>query len=324
MSRVDGLQGPASVVRRGVLGYTCCGENMESRDTDGAMTDRRPQWALDPSDDDMTRAERRINWIAWFGGLAVVLVTGGSLALILDSRSLTPSEYGILAALGGVPLAYGLLGNLVIRQMHVSLLHRYQAQLLGHLTDLKELVYRDELTGLYNRRHFYEALQAEVSRAHRTKEPLALLLLDLDKLKGINDEYGHRVGDAVLAGIGKTIEGHVRAHDVAARLGGDEFGVIMPSTDKRGAFALARRLWDELERTPMHEEDGRRVMVTVSIGLGGFPWGGESAEEMIQWADADMYANKVSGKLPRQPVSAEAGAASGSIDDPWGDTWGEM
>src|SRR5438093_10588871 len=125
--------------------------------------------------------------------------------------------------------------------------------------------------------------------------------MDLERLEGINDEFGHGVGDIVITNLAAIISKHIRGTDVAARLGGDEFGVIMPATDKRGAFALARRLWEELEQTPMYERADRYLMVTVSIGLSGYPWGGEDLDELMQWADADMYANKVSRKLPEQP-----------------------
>jgi diguanylate cyclase (GGDEF)-like protein len=173
------------------------------------------------------------------------------------------------------------------------------------LTDLHELVYRDELTGLYNRRHFYEVMQMEVEKARLSGQSLAILLMDLDGLKTINDEHGHQVGDIILSNLGKALARHTRNHDVAARLGGDEFGVVMPGTDKRGAFALARRLWEDLERTPMHEDGEDSLMVSVSIGLAGYPWGGEEVEELIQWADADMYANKVSRKLTREDSPLE-------------------
>src|SRR3989304_5496848 len=134
---------------------------------------------------------------------------------------------------------------------------------------------KDGLTQLYNRRHFYELLQSELERARGSRAPLALMVLDVDGLKGINDEDGHQVGDAVIANLGKIIARHPRNTGVAARLGGDEFGVIMPDTDKRGAFGVAQRLWQDLERTPMFEDNGHSIIVNVSIGVSGFPWGGE-------------------------------------------------
>jgi diguanylate cyclase (GGDEF)-like protein len=91
----------------------------------------------------------------------------------------------------------------------------------------------------------------------------------------------------------------------------------MPGTDKRGAFALAQRLWEEMERTPMYRSETSELMVTVSIGVAGYPWGGDSLEEMLHWADADMYANKVSRRLPEHPpeLIQEEEDTSTLIDD---------
>jgi diguanylate cyclase (GGDEF)-like protein len=275
---------------------------------------------LDPSrkpllsEEELTREERWINTVAIAGGFAVTIVTLGLLLFLLMSADHV-WEYALYPALGGVPLAYAIFSNFVVRQMQVSLLHRYQAQLVLRLTDLQEMVSRDELTGLYNRRHFYQVIERELQKARMTKEPLALIIMDLDGLKTINDEYGHGVGDIVLANLGKAITKVTRGDDLPARLGGDEFGVVMPGTDKRGAFALAQRLWKELEHTPMYNQDGKTIMVTISVGVAGYPWGGETLEELLQWADADMYANKVSRKLPPQMLVSEVLSDLDSLPD---------
>jgi len=248
-----------------------------------------------------------INRIAWTGGAAVTLVTLATLALAVVTTGGVWWHYALFSLLAGVPFGYALFSNIVMRKMEVKLFSRYRDKLMGQLTDLQEMVYRDELTSLFNRRHFYDVARMEVEKARVSRQPLAVVLLDLDGLKLINDEYGHRAGDQVLAGLGKVIATHTRGNDVPARLGGDEFGIVMPSTDKRGAFALARRLWHDLESVPMFEDGETSLFVTVSIGLAGYPWGGESVEEMIQWADADMYANKVSRKLARDSVPVQAG-----------------
>jgi diguanylate cyclase (GGDEF)-like protein len=252
------------------------------------------------TEDDLAKHEAGINRVAWAGGVAVTAVTLALLTLLL-MRAEAAWEYPVYIFLAGVPLAYAAFCNFILRNMQVSLLHRYQAQLSIKLTELEDMAARDELTGLYNRRHFYHEIQRELTRARSTKEPMALLLLDLDGLKAINDEHGHSVGDVIIANLGKVIVKHTRNSDVAARLGGDEFGIIMPATDKRGAFSMARRLWEELEQTPMYEHEGKYIMVTISIGASGYPWGGEDLDEMIHWADSDMYANKVSRRLPDQP-----------------------
>jgi diguanylate cyclase (GGDEF)-like protein len=252
------------------------------------------------TEDELTNHERGINRVAWAGGIAVTLVTL-PLLFFLIARAQSSWEFPLYILLAGTPLAYAVFCNFILRNMQVSLLHRYQAQLTVKLSELEDMAARDELTGLYNRRHFYHEIQRELGRARSTKEPMALLLLDIDGLKKINDEHGHSVGDVVIANLGKVIVKHTRINDVAARLGGDEFGIIMPGTDKRGAFSMARRLWEELEQAPMYEKNGQYVMTTLSIGVSGYPWGGEDLDEMIHWADSDMYANKVSRRLPDQP-----------------------
>jgi diguanylate cyclase (GGDEF)-like protein len=264
----------------------------------------------------LTREESMIRHVAWVGGVAVTLVTAAILIPLLMAAD-SGWQYPVYLALGGVPLAYGLFSSLVLFKMQVVLLHRHQAQLMIRVSELKEMASRDEMTDLHNRRHFYEVAEEELTRAQQRHDTLAILLMDLDGLKGINDEFGHGVGDIVITSLAAIISKHIRTTDVAARLGGDEFGVVMPGTDKRGAFALARRLWEEMERNPMYQDDSTSLMVTVSIGVAGYPWGGDSLDEMLHWADADMYANKVSRRLPEQPAQLEQEPADTStlIDD---------
>ena len=257
-----------------------------------------------------------IRRVAWTGGFAVAVVTLALLVPLLISAQ-HQWQYPVYSALGGIPLAYALFCSLVLFRMQVTVLNRHEAQLLIRVSELKEMAARDEMTGMYNRRHFYEVAEVEMARAQSRRDNLSILLLDLDGLKTINDEYGHGVGDVVLTSLGGVISKHIRGSDVGARLGGDEFGIIMPGTDKRGAFALAQRLWEEMERTPMYQSETSELTVTVSIGVAGYPWGGDSLEEMLHWADADMYANKVSRRLPEQPpeLQLEEEDTSTLIDD---------
>ncbi|HEY5638516.1 MAG TPA: GGDEF domain-containing protein [Dehalococcoidia bacterium] len=270
------------------------------------------------------REEASINRIAWAGGVAVTIVTIAALIALSVEVSQEWWHLALYSAAAGVPFAYALFCGVVIRRMQLSVYHRFKARLVSQLTDLQELVYRDELTGLFNRRHFYEVLKIEVEKARLSRQPLAILVMDLDGLKTINDEYGHGVGDEVLANLGKAMNRHTRSHDVAARLGGDEFGIVMPGTDKRGAFALARRLWEDLERTPMYREGEKSIVVTVSVGLAGYPWGGEEVEELIQWADADMYANKVSRRLAKSGDAMTQPVTSQGIDSAPEDGFGNV
>lgn len=250
---------------------------------------------------EISQEEKQINRVAWFGGAAVSVVTLGVLVLLMATANHT-WQYAAYLSVAIVPLSYGLFSNVVTRRMQVDLLRSFQSRLMDRMTELEEMASRDELTALYNRRHFYESLRGEVEKSEVSKESLAILLMDIDGLKGINDEYGHSVGDVVIRNVADAIARHTREADLAARLGGDEFGVLMRATDKRGAFAMAKRLWEELEQVPMYREGLTEIMVTVSIGVSGYPWGGENVGEMIQWADTDMYANKVSSKLGQQMV----------------------
>lgn len=277
--------------------------------------DNRPsRRELDLAAERMEREEKQIDRLAFFGGLAVSVVTVAVMVLLVVSAD-HAWQYIAYLSLGGVPLGFGLFSNVVMRRMQVAVLRSYQSQLVDRLSELEEIASRDELTGLFNRRHFYSTLRAELERARVAKEPLAILLVDIDGLKQINDEYGHSVGDVVIANVASAIQRHSRGTDVAARLGGDEFGVVMSSTDKRGAFTMAKRLWEELEQVPMYTQGLTEVMVSVSIGVSGYPWGGEDVGEMVQWADTDMYANKVSGKLGQQTVPAERQSDMESLPD---------
>ncbi len=267
------------------------------------------------AEQDLAHTEAKMNRIVWTGRLVGAVLAGALLVFLLLTAAEQPWQYLAYPLAIGLLLGYAIGIARYIRVMHVEVLRRYQAQLVIRSAELQEMASRDELTGLYNRRHFYEAIQTEVERARASREPLALLLLDVDGLKGINDEYGHQVGDVIIANFARVIAKYTRNGDVPARLGGDEFGVIMPDTDKRGAFALAQRLWADLEEKPMYERDGKIVMVNVSIGVSGFPWGGEDVDEMMHWADADMYANKISRRLPPQPVSAEGPGDLNSLPD---------
>jgi len=274
-----------------------------------------PPFRLSAPADGFEREEAGISRLEWLirsitAGLALLAVL-----FFLATGDKSSWKFIVYPLLAGIPLFYGVASERWLRLMQVALLRRHQARLVLRSAELEEMASRDDLTGLYNRRYFYESVQAELEKARKTREPLALMLVDMDSFKRINDEYGHNVGDVILVNLARVISKHTRNSDAPARLGGDEFGVVMPATDKRGAFALARRLWTELEETPMYEEAGTRVMVNISIGVSGFPWGGEDVDEMMHWADSDMYANKVSRRLPAQPQEEPAKEIDSVMDD---------
>lgn len=159
---------------------------------------------------------------------------------------------------------------------------------------LVELTRRDALTGLSNRRHFEETLEAATARARRHGQPLALLYLDLDGFKQINDTLGHEAGDRLLVEVAQRLRDAVRATDMVSRLGGDEFTVILEYAGSAADRALqCRRLLDELSRP--YELAGRSVLSTPSIGIAVYD-PAESIESLRHRADVAMYEAKRSGR----------------------------
>lgn len=150
----------------------------------------------------------------------------------------------------------------------------------------------DPLTGLCNRRYFTGRLHSELSRSRRAQTPLALLLVDIDHLKALNDAGGHSAGDHVIREVAQSIVQACRSTDVCARLGGDEFAVLAPATTARQAVELAHRLQAATRRLP---ESGRQV--TTSIGVSDLASAeAPSAEALLGAADGAMYRAKRAGR----------------------------
>jgi diguanylate cyclase (GGDEF)-like protein len=150
----------------------------------------------------------------------------------------------------------------------------------------------DSLTGLYNHRYFHETLRAELTRASRSRDAVALLMLDIDDFKKVNDIYGHGVGDQVLRELAEQLKAAVRASDVVCRLGGEEFGVVMGSSDARAAIGLAKRLSERLSDV----EFGPAGKITVSVGVAEGPKNASNARGLIACAEAAMMTAKARGK----------------------------
>jgi diguanylate cyclase (GGDEF)-like protein/putative nucleotidyltransferase with HDIG domain len=150
----------------------------------------------------------------------------------------------------------------------------------------------DSLTGLYNHRYFHERLRSELTRASRTRDSVAVLMLDLDDFKRVNDVYGHGTGDQVLRDVADLLRGALRGSDVVCRIGGEEFGVIMPSCDAGDAFNLGRRLTDSLRAL----EFGAAGKLTISVGISQGPEHAMNPRELVACAEAAMMTAKAKGK----------------------------
>jgi diguanylate cyclase (GGDEF)-like protein len=150
----------------------------------------------------------------------------------------------------------------------------------------------DSLTGLYNHRYFHERLRAELMRANRSRDSVAVLMLDIDDFKRVNDVYGHGSGDQVLTDLAELLRGVLRGSDVVCRLGGEEFGMIMPGGGATEARALARRLRDSLAEV----EFGPAGKITISVGVSEGPDHAMNPRELVACAEAAMMTAKARGK----------------------------
>jgi diguanylate cyclase (GGDEF)-like protein len=159
----------------------------------------------------------------------------------------------------------------------------------------------DSLSGLFNRRHFYELAEIEISKSLRYRRPLSAIMFDIDFFKRINDTFGHSAGDKVIATVANITKEALRTTDLSARYGGEEFIVFLPETSAPQAAGVAERLRKQIENTIFREGDSR-IKVTVSLGVNDYL--GETSSrtnkvilsEFISLADQAMYASKSNGR----------------------------
>jgi diguanylate cyclase (GGDEF)-like protein len=222
------------------------------------------------------------------------------------------------------PITYGetLLGILTVESFTRENFSEEEILTLGTLADVlatalhnamtyEEMEYQsitDCLTGIKTRRYFLESIHSEWSRSSRSGKPFAVVLLDLDKFKTVNDTLGHLEGDLVLARVGRILEQRCRHSNVVARYGGDEFIVLMPETEIDQAQILGERVRSALAGDPLLRER----QVTCSVGVACFPLHGATIEELIRQADQAMYQSKSSGgdRVSTPPATRQATSES--------------
>ena len=161
---------------------------------------------------------------------------------------------------------------------------------------LREQAIRDSLTGLFNRRYGEECLQKVASAANRHQHPLAVLMLDVDEFKSLNDRYGHECGDTVLKRVGEFFSQRSRKEDIASRYGGDEFVLVLPEVPLEVAVAHAERLRSEMKEALSHANIGWQSSPSVSIGVAAAPEHGFSPRELLKAADVALYRAKHEGR----------------------------
>lgn len=200
----------------------------------------------------------------------------------LRFASSIPAVLASLPLLLVYPVAVGFTAHRLARRV------REQSFVLETLSSM------DGLTGLLNRMHWEAAVEAEMRRCRRTGGRAALMMVDVDHFKAINDTHGHAAGDEVIRGVAAALRSAMRLHDLAGRYGGEEFAVVLPSTDAAGAAALAERLRARIARAVL--DRGRGLKATVSIGFTALAPADATAIEWIARADRALYRAKQSGR----------------------------
>lgn len=220
---------------------------------------------------------------------AIIILTGASADDNLEREFI---EAGAQDVLFKSEIAHKHLTRAIT---HARARHLLERQLQESHQSLRALAENDSLTGLANRYYFDESLRAAIQRAKRHNEQLALLFLDLDNFKFINDGLGHVIGDQVLKEVAKRLTQVVRAGDIVCRLGGDEFAILAHNFDSQEAISqLAQRILDDLRR-PIIVGNFENC-ISSSIGIATYPEAGETASDLLKAADMAMYRAKQDGR----------------------------
>ena len=238
-----------------------------------------------------------------------IILIFSSLALILSallSRVITGPLISMVSAINRFSKDKVISSIPMTRSDELGLLsrsfHDMQKQIMTHLSELNEnrktldhLARHDTLTGLPNRRMFFDRLEHAIANSRRSGKHLAVLFIDLDRFKEINDTLGHAVGDGVLIDVARLLKSTVREVDTVARLGGDEFTILLESIDNAHlVMNIVQKLHDRFQLAM--EIDGHELFVHASIGVSVFPRDGKDADELVQNADKAMYIAKNQGR----------------------------
>jgi diguanylate cyclase (GGDEF)-like protein len=214
---------------------------------------------------------------------------------IMSRSTLTASLLAIVCS--SAMYALGMAQNQRTTQILIE--RAYSTHLEELSQRLRNMAYRDAVTGLYNHRYFREQLAHEIERSVRYAQPLSLILLDMNNFKEINDRYGHFMGDRFLGLVGEVIDKQVRSSDVGARYGGDEFVIILPSTTREEAESTGEKLMAAVANCAAMTATGENVQLGISFGVATCPFDARTPSELIEHADGLLYEAKAKRKTPR-------------------------
>jgi diguanylate cyclase (GGDEF)-like protein len=230
-------------------------------------------------------------------GLAIFIENGSpilfSFALLALGASIARTNFAVgISAISLALVLYGVRATLLQSRYIAS-----QIALRSAKERVEQLSLQDALTGIANRRHFDQAVEVEWRRAVRSSSPLSLLLLDVDFFKRLNDEFGHRRGDAYLVEIASALQGCVRTGDLMARYGGEEFAAILPGTGRKGAENVAARMQSAVRDIRLAElgEGAPRITISIGVSIVEAPHAGTYID-MIDASDRALYAAKRAGR----------------------------
>ena len=217
-----------------------------------------------------------------------------SKSLFLDSPKIGGIVgIGLESVFSNDPIRYIVIDSILTTMANlvgsVKAIHKYTQ-------DLEYYAARDPLTNLFNQRVFNDMMAYEIKRAAKHDYPFALMIIDCDNFKPINDNFGHAFGDKFLQTVADILEEEKRDEDIVARYGGDEFTIILPECDENGAMTVARRIASRIENTKLIAPDNSRVGITISSGICVYPIHTMSQTDMFIIADSMMYQAKEEGK----------------------------
>jgi diguanylate cyclase (GGDEF)-like protein len=260
---------------------------------------------------------RAAGWCSLPMGVIAALLLGRALAALAGAGSSgQPLDTGEALQVG-----MALAVVLMAMTMHLAMGGMLMLRMIERLRHLSQ---HDALTGLLNRRAFGQRLDAERARRQRQPAPMALLALDLDHFKAVNDRWGHAAGDAVLVAAAALLQREARSVDAVARMGGEEFALLLPGTDLDGAHRLAERVLDAF-RDMVVVFEGEPLRVTASIGSAVATDPAEATDELLKRADRALYLAKAGGRdrvvcagalSAVEPPSSPSSGASTAVSTP--------
>jgi diguanylate cyclase (GGDEF)-like protein len=235
-----------------------------------------------------------------YKSIPALLVSILSIYVLFSYRALHPQDLTLsvfLAKAGGI-LAMNIFGFVIALRLDSQRYHQYliQKTLSEGQAKLKELATSDSLTGIFNRRSFLEIASAEFDRYHRYGEKFSFAIIDLDKLKELNDTYGHPAGDHALLLLTETIKLQKRSSDTVGRLAGDEFGLILPNTNADNALDVLARVKNTLAETIVEAPNHQQFQVRFSAGISEINETDENFDAIYRRADRALLAAKQAGR----------------------------